>query len=498
MLSERPTLEQLIALAESNPRAIAELVLALWDRVEALEAKVASLELNSRNSSKPPSSDSGNFGNPPKPRSLRGKSGRKPGGQKGHPGETLHRSEKPDRVIEHRLPPGALCPECGTPLGEAGGELAPSECECRQVFDLPAIRLEIVEHRAERRVCAACGTETTAAFPEGVTAPVQYGENVQATALYLGGHQLIPYQRLSEVFTELFACPLSTGTLANFVKRGGRKAAQAMVPVREAIVGAAVAHADETGCRVGGKRHWLHVLSTKLLTSYHIDAKRGVEGMNRIGLLGRFTGSLVHDYLSSYFRFGCRHFLCGAHLLRDLVYVHEEMGQAWAGKMIDLLLEAKSMREQHWQRVAEGRRGGLGEITRWKIHQRYCRIVLEGFGINPEPPPPPDGTRRNVKRSKALNLLIRLEERHDEILGYFEYGHVPFDNNLAERDLRMMKTREKISGTFRSTSHPAAFCDIRSVISSARKQSCDVLQTLRDMIRTPAELGESLARTSKG
>jgi len=191
--TNRPTLEQLIGLAKSDPRAIAELVLALWDRVEALEAKVATLERNSRNSSKPPSSDSGNFTNPPEPRSLRRKSGRKPGGQKGHPGDTLRQVANPDHVVEHRIGADQRCPECGEPLGTSAGELHPAGCECRQVFDLPAIRIEVTEHRAERWGCGACGTQATAAFPEGINAPVQYGEGVQSTALYLGGHHLIPF-----------------------------------------------------------------------------------------------------------------------------------------------------------------------------------------------------------------------------------------------------------------------------------------------------------------
>lgn len=242
---KRPTREQLIELAKSDPEAIADLVLMLWDRVEALEAKVAQLERNSRTSSKPPSSDSGNFTNPPKPKSLRPKSGRKPGGQKGRRGETLEQVAEPDQVVEHRLGEKDRCPKCGAAFPESAGELSPESCECRQVFELPAIRLEVTEHRAEKRRCHRCGTEVTAAFPEGVVAPVQYGPQVRATALYLGAYQLVPYERLSEIFADLFSAPLSVGTLANIVKRGGAKAAEAMKPVREALVGAETAHADE-------------------------------------------------------------------------------------------------------------------------------------------------------------------------------------------------------------------------------------------------------------
>jgi len=243
--SSRPTREQLIQLAKSDPEAIADLVLALWDRVEALEAKVAQLERNSRTSSKPPSSDSGNFTNPPKPKSLRGKSGRKPGGQKGRRGDTLERVANPDHVVEHRLGEKDRCPKCGVVMSEADGELIVGQCECRQVFELPTIRLEITEHRAEKRSCHQCGTKVTARFPEGVVAPVQYGPKVCATALYLGSYQLIPYQRLSEIFADLFEAPVSVGTLGNIIKRGGAKAAETMKPVREALVGAEVAHADE-------------------------------------------------------------------------------------------------------------------------------------------------------------------------------------------------------------------------------------------------------------
>ena len=245
MKRKRPTEEQLIELAKSDPEIFVKQFLMLWDRVEALEAKVADLERNSRTSSKPPSSDSGNFTNPPKPKSLRGKSGRKPGGQKGRRGETLERVATPDHVVEHRLGEADHCPKCGVAMSEKDRELDAAQCECRQVFELPAIRLEVTEHRVEKRVCGGCGTEVAASFPAGVTAPVQYGERVQATALYFGVYQLVPYQRLSEMFADLFAAPLSVGTLANFIQRGGAKAAETMVAVREALVEAEVAHADK-------------------------------------------------------------------------------------------------------------------------------------------------------------------------------------------------------------------------------------------------------------
>jgi transposase len=215
--------------------------------------------------------------------------------------------------------------------------------------------------------------------------------------------------------------------------------------------------------------------------------------MNRIGLLGRFKGRLVHDFLSGYYLFECLHQLCAAHLLRELIYLEEQMDQPWAGEMIALLLEAKDLAERERSR-SKGIRRVIGERTRQRINVRYAEIVLEGLALNPEPPAPPPGTRGRIKRSKALNLLIRLEERHEEIMGFFEHPGVPFDNNQAERDLRMMKVREKISGTFRSEDHATAFCDLRAVLSSATKQGRDLIDTIVELLRTPHRLGNALAR----
>jgi transposase len=494
--SERPSREQLVLLAKTDPEAIADLVLMLWDRVEALEAKVAQLERNSRSSSKPPSTDKGNFSNPPKPKSLRTKSGRKPGGQKGHRGDTLRQSDTPDHIVDHRIGEGARCPKCGTELmPEHAAPLKRQQCECRQVFELPAIRIEVTEHRAEKQVCGQCATEVTAAFPTLVRAPVQYGPGVHAVALYLGGYQLVPYQRLSEIFAEMFSCPLSTGTLANFVKRGSDNATTAMEPIREALVSGDLAHADETGCTVNGKRHWLHVFSTARLTCYQVDAKRGGEAMLRMGLLEQFRGALIRDCLGAYNLFrACLHFYCNAHLQRELVYVHEQMGQQWAAEMIALLLDAKRLRERENDRCSEQHRV-IGAATRNRIQTRYCSIVTKGLKINPEPPPTPPGKKKpgRIKRSKSLNLLIGLDTSYVRIMGFFEFENVPYDNNQAERDLRMMKVREKISGTFRSADHAQAFCDIRSIISSARKQSKGMLSTLAALVESPSSIGTELA-----
>ena len=242
---QRPTRDELIALAKADPEAIADLVLSLWDRIEALEKRIAELERNSRTSSKPPSTDKGNFTNQPKPKpkSRRQKTKRKTGGQKGHPGSTLKQVSDPDHVTTHDFASDAACPDCGSHLDPKQDRS--NDFEVRQVFDLPPIELEVTEHRARRCQCPDCGKRVTAPFPDEVKAPVQYGPRVQATALYLGGYQLLPYGRLGELFDDLFKAPLSEGTLANIVKRGSQKAATAMEPIRETLVQSSVAHADE-------------------------------------------------------------------------------------------------------------------------------------------------------------------------------------------------------------------------------------------------------------
>jgi len=494
---QRPTRDELIALAKADPEAIADLVLMLWDRVEALEKRIADLERNSRTSSKPPSTDKGNFTNPPKPKpkSLREKSGRKTGGQKGHPGSTLEKVTNPDHLITHDFPANTACPDCGTSLPQSLN--GSGDWEVRQVFDLPPIELEVTEHRARRCNCPDCGRRITAVFPDEVKAPVQYGPRVQAAALYLGGYQLLPYGRLSELFGELFNAPLSEGTLANIVKRGSKKASAVMEPIREALIQSPVAHADETGCTLHGQRHWLHVFSTDELTAYHLDAKRGVEAMNRMGLIPHYRGLLIHDCLRAYFTFqNCRHGICNAHTQRELTYLHEQLEQGWSAEMIELLLEAKDLAEREMNRE-EGSRRVIGEGRLKKILSRYDEILSAGYARNPPPLPKPKGQRGRVARGKPLNLLDRFDKYREEIMGYFLYpGLYPYDNNQAERDVRMMKVREKISGTFRSENHAKGFCDIRSIISSARKQGRAMLTTLSELITQPTTLGLSLAQRS--
>lgn len=477
------TAEEIRAIYDLGPEAVVTLVQALLARIAeqeaeivllkgqiaTLEARVKELEdrlaTNSRNSSKPPSSD----GPARQTRSLREPSGRKPGGQPGHPGHTLRMVDNPDHIVPHSP---SQCTGCGRSL--EGVE--PIDHERRQVVDLPPVKLEVVEHRAEVKRCPDCGHCTKGEFPPEATQPVQYGPRIQALGVYLQEYQLLPYERTNELLEDVFGGAPSEGTLNAAVERCAAGLAGTEEIIKEGVRAASVAHFDETGFYVGGKRHWLHVASTESLTHYGWHTKRGKEATDAIDILPHFAGRAIHDAWSAYFQYGCDHGLCNAHHLRELTFVQEQGGQAWAGDMKKLLLEIKARVEQ--ERAAGGER--LDQGTLRGFEERYRRILAEGLVANPPPVEPagPPGKRGRKKQSKAKNLLDRLSAHQPEALAFMYDFRVPFDNNLAERDIRMVKVQQKISGCFRSGEGATAFCRIRGYISTMRKQRGDVLPAI--------------------
>lgn len=434
----------------------------LRERVKTLESQI---KMNSRNSSKPPSSD-GLRKLPVK----RKKTGRTPGGQKGHKGHTLLMVENPDRKITHSV---TECKFCGCSLGDVKA----AKYERRQVFELPPIRAEVTEHRCERKACPQCGCENKAVFPEDVLQPVQYGPRLRAVAVYLNQYQLLPYERTSEMFGDLFGHSISQATLVN----ANRAASEMLKPVedeiKQQIINSSVAHFDETGMRVNGKRVWLHVASNKQLTGYGIHNKRGCKAINDIGILSDFEGTAVHDCWRSYFTYSCSHALCNAHLLRELTFLEEVESEKWAGKMGKVLLDIFGACNEAAARGKEF----LSKTLLKRFEEMYDRTVAEGFLANPLPEPGSrPGKRGKIKKTKARNLLERLRNYKPEILAFMYDFSVPFDNNQAERDIRMAKVKQKISGTFRSWDGAHAFCRIRGYISTARKNSVSVIQALTD------------------
>ncbi|MBA3241372.1 MAG: IS66 family transposase [Acidobacteria bacterium] len=421
---------------------------------------------DSHNSSRPPSTD------PPwrkRTKSLRRPSGRGPGGQAGHPGHTLRLTQKPTRVVIHRP---VQCRHCLSPLREGRS----IDVERRQVIDLVPARLRVTEHRVEVVRCSACGRRTKAAFPAGVRATVQYGPRVIARALYLHDYQLLPYARTAEAMRELFGCAVSTGTLSTAVRQCASGLVETELKIKRGLRRSSVIHADETGLRVEGQLHYVHVASTPRLTHYGADARRGKAAIDEIGILPQYRGTCVHDgWLSYTFYPKCRHALCGAHLLRELIYFEElsEETKAWAGPLKELLLEMKDEAERV---CAQGEKRLTAERLA-PLTASYDKLVAAGLKAQP-PPEVPEQVRR-----QGRNLLLRLGRRKEEVLRFLSDFSVPFDNNQAERDLRMIKLRQKTSGCFRTEEGARRFCRIRSYVSTARKQGKGVLRALEGACR---------------
>jgi transposase len=430
----------------------------LIQQIQALQDRLAK---KSHNSGLPPSSD--RFVRQPK--SLRKKSGKKPGGQTGHPGSTLQFCEQPDEILLHQV---TRCQHCQADLTASPVLLR----ERRQVVDIPAPRLLVQEHQSEQKWCSTCGQVTIAPFPEGVMAPVQYGNRIEAIAVYLVEQQLLPWSRACEVLSDLLGIQMSEGTLARVIERCAHHLSPVEEQLKAALIKAAVLHQDETGLHVKGERHWLHVASTAHLTHYAVHAKRGREALDAIGILPQFSGTSVHDGWRSYFLYeDCSHALCNVHHLRELTFIAEQYQQEWAASMKALLLVMK-------ERVEVARSCGatqLDPLSRLALRGEYDRLLREGWQANAARAQPPPGTR---KRHPAVNLLDRLQAGKEAVLAFLSHFAVPFDNNQAERDVRMVKVQQKVSGSFRSEAGVAAFCRIRSYLSTLRKQGLPLLSAL--------------------
>jgi len=456
------TIAGLLAIIADQQALIAE----LRAQNAVLVARVAELErqlgLNSSNSGKPPSSDG--LKKPPRTTSLREPTDKKTGGQPGHKGHTLERRATPDAIVDH-VP--AVCGDCGGALDMAAstGHVA------RQVFDLPEPQpLVVTEHRAHQCRCTACGAQTRATFPDGVNAPVQYGARVTAIVLYLLHVQLLPEQRLAEAMADLFGVHLATATIAAMSRACAQRFSGFIVTLMAQIAAAPVKHLDETGFRVGAKTWWLHIASTLRLTVYRVAQKRGAVPQT-------LRGIVVHDHWKPYYKLkDVAHALCNAHHLRELKALVDIEQEDWAKQMQRLLTLAC-----HAANLARDR-GKPIPPSRIAVFERiYDRIIRAGIAFHEAQPAPgaaAPGRRGRKPRRVGHNLLRRLQDRKADVLRCLSDPNVPFTNNLAERDGRMMKLRQKISGGFRSTEGAEDFAVMRSLISTAKKQGWDVIRTL--------------------
>jgi transposase len=462
--------EELQALREENrllKRLVAEL-LPLKEQLAQANARIKELEdrlaKDSRTSSKPPSSD----GLGRLPRRPRRPSGKPPGGQAGHAGHTLCLVEQPDEIVRHRP---KVCSQCGQELSTVSGSVA----ERRQVFDVPDIRLLAQEHQIEAICCPTCQSISLGSFPTAVSAPAQYGPHLQALAVYLHQGQLLPTARTCETLAALCGCHISEASLVQWSELAAERLAPTVERIAELIAASRLQHADETGIRIYGVLHWLHVNCTRWLTHLSWHEARGRQAMDDIGIWPRFRGRGMHDRFASYDAYGCAHSICGAHLLRDCAAVAQQEQQPWASEMQDFLLALHDACQQ-WRCL---QLGAVPSIERDEWVARYFEILAAGYAAQPPPSASSGGSRKGKpKQSKAKNLLDALLARAEQVLALLDDLTVPFTNNQAERDLRWAKVQQKISGTFRSATGVSAFCHIRSYLSTMQKQGHPLLSAL--------------------
>jgi len=409
------------------------------------------LNLNSKNSSKPPSSD------PNRKKNSKTKSDKNQGGQPGHVGKTLKKVKTPDKIEVINIDRSILPP----------GEYKEIGHETRQVFDIDISRI-VTEYQAQVLEDKK-GRRFTAPFPEGVTKAVQYGASIKAHSVYMSQFQLLPYDRIKDYFADQLGIPVSAGSIFNFNKDAFGRLKGFDDLVRTKLSTSDLMHVDETGINVNGSRYWLHCASNNQWTYFSPHKKRGKEAMDVIGILPTFDGILCHDHWKPYYKYGCTHSLCNAHHIRELTRAWEQDDQHWAKRLRELLEEIN--------RAVNDAGGELSAMGSEKYREKYREILKEAEKESP----PPDETKRKgkrgrLKRTKSRNLLERLQKFEEDVLRFMVNEIVPFTNNLGENDIRMTKVQQKISGCFRSEEGAKFFCRIRSYISSCRKQ--DISSTM--------------------
>ena len=431
---------------------------AQQQRIKQLEDQLA---VNSNNSSTPPSQDQHRSA---KKRSLRKASGKKPGGQPGHKGVGPKLTDQPDEIIEYSV---NECPDCGGNLAH----IEPDGIIRRQVEDLPPIKTFVIEHQLELKTCPCCAVQWQAGGCP-VDHEFEYGPRIKALCVYLSAYQFIPAQRTKHMMSAL-GVDLSTGSLDNFRRRAAKELPPFLKGLRRCILACLAAFFDETSTKVSGVNHWVHVACTELYGLFNLHRKRGREAHQVMDVLPHFTGILHRDDYSPYHVYDqATHSLCNAHLLRDMKYIEERNDQGfWTGPLADLLLKIKA-------EVEARKQNRLSKKRQREYRRQYDKLIKKGLAANP-PAKRKDGQQRGrTAQSKTVNLLWRLRDRADQVLRFMTHTEARFDNNQAERDLRMNKVRQKVSGGFRSLTAGEEFMSIRSLIVTAVKQGADPIEEL--------------------
>ncbi len=448
-MSDRELLQNLLKEFADFKIETAKIISGLRKEVAVLKKKLSKYEnpKNSGNSSVPPSQDPYR-----QTKSLRKKSDKKVGGQKGHKGFKLFKVTSPDKIIFHDL---IECTCCKTKLPKKG------DIKSRQLFDIPTIKIEVTEHRIITKFCTNCGKKNKSNFPKGLVQEAQYGNNIKALTVYLQNYHMIPFARCSELIKDLTGHKISVGTLANFQAKSYGKLENFEHELKKLLLKNPVLHADETGVRQNGKLHWMHVLSNEFMSFFGYHSKRGKEAINDFNIIPLYKGNLVHDRFSPYFSYACNHSLCNAHILRELHYLWESKELKWARDLIHLLAGVH-------HKINQGKKYST---------QQYKR-TLENFETLIAP------TIKNYNslytKTKEERLAFALEKHKPLFLKFIKEKDVPFDNNQAERDLRMIKVKQKISGCFREPTYAEYFARIRGYISTLKKNQQDILQNIQN------------------
>jgi len=401
---------------------------------------------NSKNSSVPPSQDAYR-----KTKSLRKKSNKKVGGQNGHKGSRLLKIDRPDKVILHDI---SVCECCQSQLPDVG------EIKSRQVFDIPEIKIEVTEHQTITKICGNCGIQNKTNFPKDLIQEAQYGNKIKAFIVYLQNYHMLPFKRCSELIKDLTGQNISEGSLANFQAKSYKNLESYETEVKKILLKSKVLHADETGVRLNGKLHWMHVISNPLISYFGHHQKRGKEAINDFNIIPIYNGNLVHDRFASYFNYDCKHSLCNAHILRELQYLWETKKLKWVRNLSNLLVGIHHKIKQ-------------GKIYSSKEYQRtVCKFeqLIE---------PTIQKYNSIYTKTKEERLAFALEKHKHLFLKFIKEKDVPFDNNQAERDLRMIKVKLKISGCFREPNYANYFARIRGYITTLKKNKQKVLLNIQ-------------------
>lgn len=458
------TEQEAIEFCKNNPEAAAKIILM----VEKLEARIKELEeklgMNSSNSSKPPSSDN----KLTKKKAVQKSSEKKRGGQEGHEGKHLKKVEIPDKIVHLK---SKICRDCCQDISLIESE----QIIKRQVFDIPPINIEVTEYQMHKICCPHCEKVNEASFPSNVKAVTQYGDKLKALVSYLNTHHMLPYERITELIEDMMNHKISTGSIYNFLSQNYDNLEGFEEELKKRLLQEEVLHADETGVNVQGSLKWIHTATSEVAVHYGIHKKRGQEAIDDIGILSKYQGVLVHDHWIPYNKYtDITHSYCNAHILRELQSEIDKNDTKWAKDLQTVLKEAnKTVKNEK-----EEEKTSLPQEIRDKIIKKYEKITNDA--LKSYPPPKKLKKQGRPKQEKGKNLLDRLIRYQEETLRFIDDFRVPFTNNLAERDLRMIKVKQKISGTFASFLGAEFFCRIKSFIATLKKNSLSVLEGLQN------------------